>query len=208
MPEIAITDKQRERLQEVRGDVQETFVDTYGHVRLEDALQYLLDTYTPPEENETAEGYDRIAAAEYPELQRIASEVPDAPGSGISADEMRGRLLSELGPEEFATKLEAAASEESTDSESKTSDEERGEDVSDEGEVDADEEEEPSGPSDSTPGQGGGGVLASANQLLREHDDKWREGSGDAPYEVDLPDGTTEAVRTKDDVRQHLFRHY
>ena len=45
--------------------------------------------------------------------------------------------------------------------------------------------------------------------LLRTHDDKWRKASsGDAPYEVDLPDGSTEGVRTKDDVKRLLFKHY
>ncbi|MFC7176684.1 hypothetical protein [Halosegnis marinus] len=44
--------------------------------------------------------------------------------------------------------------------------------------------------------------------LLDEHDDKWRESGGDEPYEVDLPDGSTETARTQDDVRGLLFRHY
>jgi hypothetical protein len=45
--------------------------------------------------------------------------------------------------------------------------------------------------------------------LLDTHDDKWREAdSQDARYEVDLPDGTTEQVQTKDDVRAHIFKNY
>jgi hypothetical protein len=44
--------------------------------------------------------------------------------------------------------------------------------------------------------------------LLETHQDKWQEASGDARYEVDLPDGSVEQVRTKDDVRAALFRHY
>jgi hypothetical protein len=44
--------------------------------------------------------------------------------------------------------------------------------------------------------------------LLSAHDDKWREASGDARYEVDLPDGNVESARTKDDVRALLFKHY
>jgi hypothetical protein len=44
--------------------------------------------------------------------------------------------------------------------------------------------------------------------LLDDNADKWREGGSDEPYEVDLPDGTTETVRTKDDVRGLLFKHY
>jgi hypothetical protein len=51
---------------------------------------------------------------------------------------------------------------------------------------------------------GGPGML----NLLEDHDEKWREGGGDAPYEVDLPDGGTETARTRDDVKAILFKHY
>ncbi len=44
--------------------------------------------------------------------------------------------------------------------------------------------------------------------LLDTHDDKWREGEGDVRYEVDLPDGSVETARTKDDVRALLFKNY
>ncbi|MFC7028561.1 hypothetical protein ACFQH8_16295 [Halomicroarcula sp. GCM10025710] len=93
MPEITLTESQHEQLEAVRADVEDAFVETYGHARLEDAVDYLLDTYTPPNERDSvmvADGYERIATAEYPELQHIAADVPDIPGSGIDADEMRG----------------------------------------------------------------------------------------------------------------------
>lgn len=45
--------------------------------------------------------------------------------------------------------------------------------------------------------------------LLAEHDDRWHESdASDARYAVELPDGTTEHARTKDDVRGLLFRHF
>ncbi len=44
--------------------------------------------------------------------------------------------------------------------------------------------------------------------LLETHSEKWREASGDEPYEVDLPGGETTTVRTKDDVKATLFREY
>ena len=198
MPKISLTDDQRARLEEVRCDVEAAFVDTYGHARIEDAVQYLLDTYTPPdgpEDDAAAVAFDRIATAEYPTLQRVASNVPGVPGSGIDADEMRGKLLSELGPEQFAAKLSDDDREDSEDSD------DAAESASD-GSADDDSGDAPADAS------GGGGLLSTANQLLDEHDDKWREGEGDTPYEVDLPDGSTESARTKDDVRQLLFRHY
>jgi len=44
--------------------------------------------------------------------------------------------------------------------------------------------------------------------LLNTHEDKWWDAEGDARYEVELPDGSIETARTKDDVRALLFRNY
>ncbi|MEF8840375.1 MAG: hypothetical protein V5A62_01945 [Haloarculaceae archaeon] len=55
----------------------------------------------------------------------------------------------------------------------------------------------------------GGSQLQQMMSLLNTHDDKWRTAeSGDAPYEVDLPDGGTKSARTKDDVKRILFTNY
>lgn len=51
--------------------------------------------------------------------------------------------------------------------------------------------------------------LQAMMDLLEDHDDKWTETEGDeGKYAVTLPDGSTETVRTKDDVRALLFQHY
>jgi hypothetical protein len=205
MPEISLTDDQRARLEEVRHDVEAAFVDTYGHVRTEDAVEYLLDTYIPPDEREDGDAtvaYDHIATAEYPALQRVASDVPGVPGSGIDADEMRGKLLAELGPEDFAAKLGGDNRGDGEDSADATDD--SGDVADNDSDGSADDVSDDAPADDSS----GGGLLSTANQLLNEHDDKWREAEGNEPYEVDLPDGSTESARTKDDVRQLLFRHY
>lgn len=55
---------------------------------------------------------------------------------------------------------------------------------------------------------GGDAMLNEMMSLLDTHSDKWGESSGDERYAVDLPDGTTEQVRTKDDVKALLFKHY
>jgi hypothetical protein len=234
MPEIALTDDQYERLEAVREDLEEAFVDNYGYIPVEDAIEYLLDTYTPPGERDAADAYEQVATAEYPQLQHVASEVPEVPGSGIDADEMRGKLLAELGVEQFASSLEAASQ---ADPDGTTVD--AGGDSEDESTagVQTGSESTPdtltsSGSSShaqtesesrvGTPGSGGGSSgsggsadvtsaddpLAAVNRILSEHDGKWRESGGDEPYEVDLPDGTTESARTRDDVRQLLFQHY
>jgi hypothetical protein len=197
MPDISITKEQHSRLEQIRSDLETAFVDTYGHVRTTDAVEYLLDTYSPPSERDSpsADAYERIADAEYPALQQIASDVEAVPGSGIEADAMRGKLLSELGAETLAEKL-ATVAEEATDG-TPDDDTDMGADANP-----ADETSEQSSAQDA------GGLLASANRLLDEHDEKWTESDGDTPYEVTLPDGSTKPARTKDDVRQLLFRHY
>lgn len=55
---------------------------------------------------------------------------------------------------------------------------------------------------------GGEDLPSGPMDLLADHDDVWREGSGDARYVVDLPDGTTADARTRGDVRALLFEHY
>jgi hypothetical protein len=75
---------------------------------------------------------------------------------------------------------------------------------------DAEGETDDDGGDDDTPGadDGGAGQLNAMMSLLDTHDDKWREGDGDVRYEVELPDGSVETARTKDDVRALLFRNY
>lgn len=63
---------------------------------------------------------------------------------------------------------------------------------------------------------GGGGYEGSESgrldammRLLDEHDEKWQKsGAEGGRYIVTLPDGSQEGVRTKDDVRALLFKHY
>lgn len=62
--------------------------------------------------------------------------------------------------------------------------------------------------SSETDDDGGASQLNAMMSLLDTHDDKWDDGDGDARYEVELPNGTVETARTKDDVRALLFRHY
>ena len=55
----------------------------------------------------------------------------------------------------------------------------------------------------------GPGRLQAMMALLDDHGDKWEETDGEGgKYAVTLPDGETEQVRTKDDVRALLFKHY
>ncbi|WP_017342839.1 hypothetical protein [Halorubrum sp. T3] len=84
------------------------------------------------------------------------------------------------------------------------------EDAADENDSVEDEasEDDAGGDSTGSDDDGGAGQLDAMMSLLDTHADKWREGDGDARYEVDLPDGSVETARTKDDVRALLFRNY
>jgi len=225
MPDITVTDAQQTAIEEIRSDLEQAYIDTYGHIRTQDIIQYLLDTYTLPEsrQNPKKDVYEKIATAKFPTLQRVAAEVEDVPGSGIDADTMRGRLLSTLGPKELASQLEEVESEapdkspeetattDSTSIHPETDSDSGSEPESDTGKsnivdnsVSSSEESGSTGAAANTES-----VLASANQLLNNHSDKWRQATdGDSRYEVDLPDGTTAQARTKDDIRQLLFKHY
>lgn len=77
-------------------------------------------------------------------------------------------------------------------------------DETDDGEDEADDAAAPT----PTPG-GGGDRLSAMMNLLDTHDDKWeRADSAETRYVVDLPDGGTEEVQTKDDVKAILFKNY
>jgi hypothetical protein len=222
MAEISITDAQQTAIKEIRSDLEEAYVDTYGHVRTQDVVQYLLDTYTPPEKRHSPakDAYEQIATATFPTLQRVAAEVEDVPGSGIDADTMRGKLLSTLGAEELTRRLEDIDSDTSNGSVAEPttvasttasaeidSDSDPESEANTEGSTPSTHSSEESDTEDESASTES--VLASANQLLDDHKDKWRQApKSDSPYEVELPDGTTAQARTKDDVRQLLFKHY
>lgn len=128
MPELTITERQQNRIAAVRDDLAEVFVGEYGSIREQDAIEYLLDTYSPP-----------------------------------TGDSGRGSS----------------------------------------GNQDSTEEGEESVATD------GAERLKAMMEMLTDYEDKWREAeSGDEPYEVELPDGSVKAARTKDDVRRLLFQHY
>lgn len=229
MPDIEITDTQQADFTSIREELEDAFIQTYGHMRVQDVIDYLLDTYTPPdqledENNLSHADYERIASAEYPQLQQVASEVSEVPGSGIDADEMRGKLLSALGTTELATRLAdiepdveenesgkemAAGPTETTDTPDDERDVEQNDTSTETGPssntVETSTETEPDETADDTPNN----MLSVANRLLTEHSEKWTKSDGDdEPYEVTLPDGSMVSARTKDDVRKLLFQNY
>ena len=162
MPEIEITEDQQEYLEDLRSELEADIVGPYGHVRISDAVQYLIDDHDGTLDDVLAEG--------------SADEEDDE-----AADDDTGDADEEV-TDDGETDDDNADEEATKDDESK----------------DADVDEEESGED----------RLSAMMSLLDTHDDKWRETDGDARYEVDLPDGTTEDAPTKDDVRAVLFKNY
>jgi predicted flap endonuclease-1-like 5' DNA nuclease len=62
MPTIELTDDQYERFRSICADLEATYVGEYGAIRERDAVDYLLDTYTPPGALATADGAREHAA--------------------------------------------------------------------------------------------------------------------------------------------------
>ena len=210
MPTIEVTEEQLDRLEAVRDDVAETLGGPYGHTRVQDAVEYLLDTYTPPEEAadadasedstaaddaiaESADSTDGglaslepVGSAKAAALERAGYETPDDLREASADDLTEVSGVGETLAERILEAVGAATSEEA---------EGEADDATDES-ADGDEQDDDAN------------RLDAMMNLLDEHDDKWDESDGDEPYAVELPDGSVETARTKDDVRGLLFRHY
>ena len=199
MPKLSVSDAQLERLDAVREELESAYVGEYGTVRRADALEYLLDTYTPPDAADTdtaAAGVDiealtaidgvgeataeSLVDAGFPSVERVAAAEPDALAEikGVSAEQAADIAAS-------AAAIDADGSESGADSRNDSAESD-----------DSDAEETPED------------TLQQAMSLLDAHDDRWRESGGDEPYEVDLPDGSTTGVRTKDDIKRLVFKHW
>lgn len=194
MPEIEITEDQRERLRAVREDLEADVVGKYGHVRVVDAVEYLLDRYES--DAETA-GPDAATTAGTGSAGESATAETAGDGDGDSKTGMPTAAKTTTGPAPDADLLPvgAAAADGS------------GEGAPDDGDVD----EGDGGPDEGDAAATGAddAELDAMMSLLDEYGDRWRDADGsDARYEVELPDGTVERARTKDDVRGLLFEHY
>jgi len=206
MPTIELTEEQLDRLEAVRDDVAETLGGPYGHTRVQDAVEYLLDTYTPPEEGATPDTDDDAEST----ADDATAESADSTDGGLASLEPVGSAkaaaLERAGYETPDDLREASVGELTEISGVGETLAERILDAvsgeTDEADADADESADDQGEDDGT------NRLDAMMNLLDEHDDKWRESDGDEPYEVELPDGSVETARTKDDIRGILFRHY
>jgi hypothetical protein len=118
--------------------------------------------------------------------------VPDELGDGVGPG---GSVDDETDPADDAEPADGDASED--------------EDIDeDDDEADADKtDEDPE--ADAEEDNGDDDMLNEMMSLLDTHDDKWTEAdTEETKYEVELPDGESETVQTKDDVRALLFKNY
>jgi hypothetical protein len=184
MPELEITDEQASYLDDLRDAIESDIVGPYGTVHRKDALQYLIDNFGAPD------------------------ELSDGVGPGESVDD-------ETEPADDAEPADGDASEdEEVDDEDendggKETEDEQGEDDDDDDEADADGADDDSEADAEEEDNGDDDMLNEMMSLLDTHDDKWTEAdTEETKYEVELPDGESETVQTKDDVRALLFKNY
>ncbi|QLD85631.1 hypothetical protein HWV23_07795 [Natronomonas halophila] len=222
MPELSVSEAQLQRLESVREDLEAAYVGPYGTISREEALEYLLDTYTPPEEHDaeadtTAAETGGETAEPDPETEATSDVDTDTQPVGeltdiVGVGEATAEALAAAGFGSIAdvrdadpaalTAADGIAEKQAIDIKAEIADfDGPGSDDESDGDTDA---TAPGETEDESPEN----TLQQAMSLLEQHDDKWRESSGDEPYEVDLPDGGTEAVRTKDDIKRLLFKHW
>jgi hypothetical protein len=210
MQTLEVTDEQYAFIQRLREEISESVVGKYGFVRERDAVQFLIDNLDDDVEVDgefDSSATDDVAASvgaaidgadEPHELETVSyvEEPTDADGELEEADD-----------EDVGSSVT-----EPTDADA---DEPAADEAADDGsEGDSDEGDDAEGGSDDEPESDDGSaddedMLDEMMRLLETHDDKWTEAdSADYRYTVDLPDGSTEQVQTKDDVRALLFKNY
>lgn len=148
-----------------------------------------------------------LVDVEYPAPSDTGVESGDNdPANAPDDDAIRAVIASEADDGDHDSAGVGGDDPEESDVETEGQGDEAGTIEADEGGIERNNDE--TGADEGGTDDGGAGQLNAMLRLLDTHDDKWREGDGEARYEVDLPDGTVETARTKDDVRALLFKHY
>ena len=196
MQQIEIRDDQADRLAALASALDD-HAGPYASAETDDAVEFLLDL--------AAEVGDRAEGAE-PETDAVSTAVDMAgveiPTDGATTDDAE----SAAGDGEQSTDHEPSESDSAGDDPTATDADGESDAPADDAEGDEPDSDgvETGSAADGAAADDGGDVF----DLLREHDDKWRKSGGDEPYEVDLPDGGTEHVRTRGDVKAILFKNY
>lgn len=231
MPSLDITDDHHERITALREELADAHADSYTSVTLSDTVAYLLDladavddperqadieTAAVDDDTDDADSFPRVQLeARLQERNRRHSDAdPETPMDlyTIAAQyNISGR--SNMTKQELVTAILDATERRYTDplapvdvdlpaDAEPAADHADGADTDSESDTDVDNSDADGGDA------GGDGQLNAMLNLLETHSDKWDSADGDARYEVELPDGSVESARTKDDVRATLFKHY
>ncbi len=213
METLEVTDEQYAFIQQLREEISRRVVGPYGYVRGRDAVQFLIDNldgdvevdveFTGSATDDVAASVDRELAGErtvsYEEAGLVDGEPLDVDPSATDGE-------AETDDEEG--EADDVDEDEGADDEGAEVDREDDVDDGDEeadGEIGEDDEEAEA----DDDGETDDDMLDRMMSLLETHEDKWGESpTADYRYRVDLPDGTTEDVQTKDDVRALLFKNY
>ncbi|ELZ13312.1 hypothetical protein C477_22690 [Haloterrigena salina JCM 13891] len=223
MQTLEVTDEQYAVIQQLREEISEQVVGKYGFVRERDAVQFLIDNL---------EGYPDLDVDIDTELDSSATDdVAASVGAAIDGESASDDLEAVSYIEDDSvdgddgTAVDAATDAEVIDPDSEPEpepDAESEDETVDSSDEDAESESDTADATDADDGDdanddssdGDGSaddddMLDEMMSLLETHDDKWAESNAaDYRYEVELPDGTTEQVQTKDDVRALLFKNY
>jgi len=205
----AVDDPGREADPEAFEDDTATSPEPFDHETVREQLADRNRKHADPDET------DRM------DLYTIAAEFDVAGRSGMTKDELVAAILDRaaaLAGDPFAAvgiDVDAAGDDRTKKGDAGADDTSEVDEPSEvDGPAEPDDAEAESGEQDGTDEETDGADGSDSSQLnammslLDTHDDKWREGDGDVRYEVDLPDGSVETARTKDDVRALLFRNY
>ncbi|WP_226040782.1 hypothetical protein [Natrinema sp. DC36] len=213
MKTLEVTDEQYAFIQYLREEISESVVGKYGFVRERDAVQFLIDNLDEDVEID-ADEFDSSATDD------VAASV----GAAIDGETDPHELEEVSYVEGETPSADEIVDEESEDPESESDEANDGDaddgstddgandgEATDEGESN-DETADGDGSAEETDGDGSADdddMLDEMMSLLETHDDKWEESSSaDYRYSVELPDGSSEQVQTKDDVRALLFKNY
>ncbi|WP_049923324.1 hypothetical protein [Halopiger djelfimassiliensis] len=203
MKTLEVTDEQYAFIQHLREEIAADVVGKYGFVREQDAVQFLIDNL----DEELEIDHDVASSA----TDDVAASVDAAIEGTADPNELEAISYDETA-ETGETAGAVESDDESSDPEPDAADGD-GDDASDGAtETDAESAETDDDPdaADDTSGEADDDdMLDEMMSLLETHDDKWEESaSSDYRYTVTLPDGSTEDVQTKDDVRALLFKNY
>ncbi|WP_254523072.1 hypothetical protein [Natrinema caseinilyticum] len=202
MQTLEVTDEQYAFIHHLREEISESVVGKYGFVRERDAVQFLIDNLDEDTEIDADGDVDSSAT-----------------------DDVSASVVAAIDGEVDPTELEEVSyiETETIDADETSDDESDGaasdpDAAGDSESFDADDADgEAAGDGDDTNATAAGDVgsaddddmLDEMMSLLETHDDKWEEAtSPDYRYAVELPDGSTDQVQTRDDVRALLFKNY